>query len=102
MKEEWWKIGKLGNVERWFEEKIIDLKYKRRNRVYTIHGGDYKRKSDPNPHTNPVFDASPRPGDAWLVTISILHLILPPHQTWTPKNSKLGPKPLLFLLVAWS
>ena len=41
-----------------------NLKYKRENRFYTIHGGDYKRKSDPNPHTNPVFDASSRPGDA--------------------------------------
>ena len=74
------KIGKSGTVERLFEEKIKNLKYKRRNRVYAIHGGDYKRKSDPNPHTNPVFGASPRPGDAWLVTISILHLILPPQQ----------------------
>ena len=45
--------------------------------------------------------ASPRLGDALLVTISIIHLILSPQQTWTPKNDKLGPKPLLFILVAW-
>ena len=64
MMEEWWKIGKSGNVERLFEEKITNLKYKRRNRVCTIHGGDYKIKSYPNPHRNPVFYASPRLGDA--------------------------------------
>ena len=57
-------IGKLGNDERLFEEKRTNLKYKKRNEIYTIHGGDYKRKSDSNPNTNPVFDASPRPGDA--------------------------------------
>ena len=43
----------IGNNERLFEEK--------RNRVYTIHGGDYKRKSNPDPHTNLIFDASSRP-----------------------------------------
>ena len=32
-----------------------NIKYKKENRVYTIHGGDHKRKSNPNPHTNPVF-----------------------------------------------
>ena len=57
-------MGKLGNDERLFEEKRTNLKYQKRNIVYTIHGGDYKRKSYPNPHTNPVFDASCRPGDA--------------------------------------
>ena len=58
-----------------------NLKYKKGNRFYTIHGGDYKRKSYPNPHTNLIFDASPRSGNALLVTILILHLILPPQQT---------------------
>ena len=43
-------------------EKI--LKYKMGNRFYMINGEDYKRKSDPNPHTNIVFDASPKPVDA--------------------------------------
>ena len=57
------KIGKSGNDEIFFKEKRTSLKYEKRNRVYTINGGDYKRKSDPNPHTNPVFYASPRPGD---------------------------------------
>ena len=42
-------------------EKIKNIK--KRNKVYTIHGGDYKRKSYPNPQTNLVFYASPRPGD---------------------------------------
>ena len=41
-----------------------NLKCKKGNMFYTIHGGDYMRKSDPNPHTNPVFYASPRAGDA--------------------------------------
>ena len=54
----------IGNNERLFEEKRTSLKYKKGNNVYTIHGGDYKIKSYPNPHTNPVFHASPRPGDA--------------------------------------
>ena len=58
------KNREIGNDERFFEEKRTNLKYKKRNRVYTIHGGDYKRKSDPNPHTNPVFYANPRPSDA--------------------------------------
>ena len=51
---------------------VRDCLYKRKqienmkkgNSFYTIHGGDYKIKSDPNPHINPVFDASFRPGDA--------------------------------------
>ena len=41
-----------------------NIKYKNGNRFYTVHGGDYKRKSYPNPHTNPVFYANPRLGDA--------------------------------------
>ena len=49
-------IGKLGNDVRLFKEKRTNLKYKRGNRFCTIHGeGDYKRKSNPNPHTNFVF-----------------------------------------------
>ena len=40
-----------------------NLKYKTGNRFYTIYEGDYEIKSYPNPHTNPVFYASPRPGD---------------------------------------
>ena len=63
------KMRKLGNEEinnneRLFEEKRTNIKYKKRNRVYTMHGWDCKRKSDPNPHTNHVFYASPRPSDA--------------------------------------
>ena len=57
-------VGKSDNDERLFEEKRTNLKYKKRNKVYIIHAADYKRKSDPNPHTNPVFDTSPRLGDA--------------------------------------
>ena len=68
----------MKNDERLFKENRKNLKYKNGNRFYTIHEGDYNRKSDPNLHTKPVFDANPRPGDARLVTISILHLILPP------------------------
>ena len=69
------------------------------NRGYTIFCGDYKRKSDPNPHTNLIFYAWSRPGEARLATISILRLILHPQQTWTPKNAKIGPKPLIFFPV---
>ena len=36
------KNREMGNDERLFEEKRTNLKYKKRNRVYTIHGGDYK------------------------------------------------------------
>ena len=71
-------IKKLDNNERLLEEKRKNLKYEKRNWVYIIHGGDYKGKSYPNPHTNPIFDTSPRSGDARLITISILYLILPP------------------------
>ena len=59
-----WGNQEIGINERFFEEKRTNIKYKKKNRVYTIHGEDYKRKSYPNPHTNPVFYASPRPGDA--------------------------------------
>ena len=79
-------------------EKILN--YKKGNKVQTIHGGDFKKKSYPNPHTNPIFYASHGPGDARLVTNSILCLILPSQQTCTPNNAKLWPKPLLFLLLA--
>ena len=48
----------IDNHEILFEEKRTHIKYKKRNRVYTILG-DYKRKSDPNHDTNPIFDASP-------------------------------------------
>ena len=57
------KIRELGHDERSFEEKGTNLKYKNRNRIYTIHEGDDKRKSYPNVR---------------LVMISILCLILPP------------------------
>ena len=70
----------IGNREIFFEEKRKNLKYKKGNRFYAIHGGDYKRKSHPNPHIIPVFYASPRTGDALLVMISILHLILTPQK----------------------
>ena len=33
----------LGNEERLDEEKRTNLEYKKGNRVYTIHGRDYKR-----------------------------------------------------------
>ena len=54
-------IKELGKDERLFEEKRKTLKYKKGNRVYTVHGRDCKRKSYPNPHTNPIFNDSPRP-----------------------------------------
>ena len=42
-------MGKLGNKEisnneRFFEEKRKNVKYKKRNKVYNIYGGDYKRR----------------------------------------------------------
>ena len=62
------------------------IKYKKGNRVYTIHGGDENRKSNLNPYTNPTFDASPRPGDARLVII----LIFPPQKLKHQIISSLG------------
>ena len=56
---------------------MIKLLNKRGKQNYNIHGGNYKRKSDPNRHTNPIFDASLRLGDATLIMILILGLILP-------------------------
>ena len=56
-------MGKLGNDERFFKEKRKNIKYKKGNRFYTIHRGDYKRKLYPNPHTNPIFYVNPRSGD---------------------------------------
>ena len=53
-------IRKSGNDKRLFEEKRTNLKYKKRNTVYTIHGEDYKMKSNLNPHTKFVLDVSPR------------------------------------------
>ena len=52
------------NYERLFKENRKNVKHKKGNRFYTIHEGDYNRKLDPNLHTNPFFDASPRPSDA--------------------------------------
>ena len=49
------KINKSDDDKRLFEEKIKNLKYKNRNRVYIIHEGDYKRKSYPNIHTTPFL-----------------------------------------------
>ena len=69
----------MGKDESLFEEKRTNIKYKKGNRVYTIYGGDYKRKLDPNPYTNLVFYASPRLSNARLVTILIFCLILPPQ-----------------------
>ena len=58
MKIEKWGNQEIGNNERLFEEKRKkNLKCKKENMFYMIHGRDYKRKSDPNPHTNPVFYA---------------------------------------------
>ena len=37
-------IKKSSNDKRFFEEKRTNLKYKKQNRVYTIHWEDYKRK----------------------------------------------------------
>ena len=62
---------------RLFNKNRKNLKNKNEKRVYTTHRGDYKKKLDPNPHTNLTFYANPRPSEAELVTISILHLILP-------------------------
>ena len=56
---------------------MIKLLDKRGKQNYNIHGGDYERKSDPNPHTKPIFDTSLRLGDATLIMILILGLILP-------------------------
>ena len=91
---------KLNNDERFYEEKRKNLKYIKGNRFCIIYGGNYKIKSYPNPHTNPLFDANPRAGDARLVIILILCWILGPQQSWTPNNAKIRPKPLLFLLLA--
>ena len=71
----------IGDNERLFEEKKTNLKYKKINRVYNLYVRDYKRKSYLNTHTDPIFYTSPRSGDARLITISILHLILTPQQT---------------------
>ena len=65
---------KSSNDERLFKEKRTNLKYKKGNRFYTTHEGDYKGKSYPNPHTNLVFFSS----DVGLIKISILCLILLP------------------------
>ena len=75
------KLGnsELSNNEKWFQEKKINLKYKKRNRVYTIHG-DYKRKLYPNPHTSPIFYVSLRAGDARLTMISIFDNIQIIHE----------------------
>ena len=56
-------------------------KKEKRNGVYTIHGGDYNRKLDPSPRTNPLFYASPRSGDARLIKILVLCLIVSPQRT---------------------
>ena len=74
-------MGKSGIDERLFEEQRKNLKYKKGNRVYTIHREDYRRKSYPNPQINPGFYANPRRGDVRHVTILILCLIFPPQQT---------------------
>ena len=55
MMEEWWKMGKSGKDERLFEEKRKNLKHKKGNRIYTIYGGNYKRKSNPNLYINTIF-----------------------------------------------
>ena len=57
-------MRKLGNDERLFKENRKNIKYKKGNRFYTINGGEYKKKSNLNPHTNLVFYASPGTGDA--------------------------------------
>ena len=57
-----------------------NVKYKKGNRFYPIRRWDYKKKLDPNPHTIHIFDVNPRLGDARLVTILILRLILPPQK----------------------
>ena len=44
--------------------------------LHTLPRGDYKRKLYQNPHTKPVFYASPRSSDGILVTILILLLDL--------------------------
>ena len=36
-------------------KKRENLKFNKGSRVYTIYGGDYKRKFDPNPNTNLIF-----------------------------------------------
>ena len=50
-----WVIKKSGKDERLFEENRTNLKYKKENKFYTIHGRDYKRKSCPNSNTNLIF-----------------------------------------------
>ena len=69
---------KLGNDERLFKEKRVNLKYKNLNRFYTIHEG-ITRENQIQILTNPIFYANHRQGDASLFTISIIHLILPPQ-----------------------
>ena len=45
----------IGDNERLFEEKKTNQKYKKINKVYNLYVRDYKRKSYPNTHTNPIF-----------------------------------------------
>ena len=61
-----------------FEEKRTNIKYKKRNKVLSMEG--ITGENIFNPQKNPIFYASPRPGDARLVMISILHFILPSHK----------------------
>ena len=55
--------------------KLIDKKGKN----FIIYGGDYKTKSNPSPHTNPVYYASLRLGVVRLIMILFHHLILSPQ-----------------------
>ena len=94
-----WVIGKSSNDERLFEENRRNIKFKKGNRVYTIYGGGLKIRNRSKSLYKPSFYASPRSGDVRLVTIYILCLILPPRHNQTPKNFKLRPKPILFLMI---
>ena len=75
-------MGKLGNQEidkdeRLFEEKIKNLKYKREIKSTLSMEGLQEEIRSKSLH-KPCFYASPSTSDARLVTILILHLILPP------------------------
>ena len=64
-----------------YDEMMTRLLHKNENRFYNIYGEDYNIKSNPNPHSRPVFYVNPWTCDSSLVIISVLHLILPPQQS---------------------
>ena len=56
--------GNDGFLENFVKKTKTNSKIQERKPNYNILGGDYKEHSDQDLHTNPVFCANPRPGDA--------------------------------------